>query len=66
MSNYGNVKDTTMHQPITGPGMAFRKACSTCNQHKEIRGGSLFGRLRLWRCAACTATAKEAKANEHP
>lgn len=66
MSAYGNVKDTTMQQPGASPGMVFRKACSTCNQHKEIRGGSLYSRLRLWRCAACTTTAKEAKPHEHP
>lgn len=59
MTIYNNVKDTTMRQPATGPGMAFRKACSACNQHKKIRGGSIFGRLRLWRCAACTEAAKK-------
>jgi hypothetical protein len=59
MSIYTNVKDTTMQQPAHGPGMAYRKACSACNQHKEIRGGSLYTRLKLWRCAACTEAAKK-------
>lgn len=59
MSIYNNVKDTTMRQPANGPGMAFRKACSACNQRKEIRGGSIYSRLRLWRCAACTEAAKK-------
>lgn len=58
MSIYNNVKDTTMRQPAHGPGMAFRKACSACGQHKEIRGGSIFSKLRLWRCAACTEKAR--------
>ena len=57
MSTYGNVKDTTMNQKGASPGMAFRKACSACGQHKEIRGGSIYSRLRLWRCAACTEKA---------
>lgn len=55
---YNNVKDVTMTHRSTGVGMAFRKACSACGQHKEVRGGSLFTRLRLWRCAACTQKAR--------
>lgn len=66
MTIYSDFKDVSMHQLGASPGMAFRKACFACNQHREIRGGSLFGKLRLWRCAACTATAKEAQGNEHP
>lgn len=58
MSIYSNVKDTTMRQPAASPGMAYRKSCSACGQHKEIRGGSIFSKLRLWRCAACTEKAR--------
>ena len=54
MTIYSNVKDTTMRQPAGSSGLAFRKSCSACGQHKEIRGGSIFSKLRLWRCAACT------------
>jgi hypothetical protein len=54
MTIYSNVKDTTMRQPAGSPGLAFRKSCSACGQHKNIAGGSLFSKLRLWRCAACT------------
>lgn len=55
---YSNVRDYTMNQPVSGPGVAYRKSCSVCNQHKEIRGGSIFSKLRLWRCAACTEKAR--------
>ena len=58
MSIYSSTKDVSMRQPAHGPGMAYRKACSACNQHKEILGGSLYSRLKLWRCAACTNAAK--------
>lgn len=58
MTIYGNVKDVTMHQKGASPGVAFRKSCSACGQHKEIRGGSIFSRLRLWRCADCTEKAR--------
>lgn len=58
MSIYGDVKDVTMNQPAASSGLAFRKACFACNQRKEIRGGSLFTKLRLWRCAACTDKAR--------
>jgi hypothetical protein len=58
MTRYSNVKDVTMHQKGASPGMAFRKACSSCGQHKEIRGGSVYSRLRLWRCADCTQKAR--------
>jgi hypothetical protein len=37
MTIYSNVKDTTMSQPASSPGLAFRKSCSACGQHKEIR-----------------------------
>lgn len=58
MSIYSDVKDTTMRQPAGSPGLAFRKSCSACGQHKEIRGGSIFSKLRLWRCASCTEKAR--------
>lgn len=54
MSIYANVRDYTMQQPGSSPGVTCRKACSVCNQHRELRGGSLFSKLRLWRCASCT------------
>lgn len=57
---YSNVRDYTMNQPAGSPGVAYRKSCSACGQHKEIRGGSLFSKLRLWRCAACTEKARSA------
>jgi hypothetical protein len=58
MTIYSNVKDTTMNQKSTGPGMAFRKRCSTCDQPREIKGGSVYSRLKLWRCASCTEKAR--------
>jgi len=58
VSNHSNVRDYTMNQRGSGPGMAFRKNCSACNQKKEIRGGSLYTRLKLWRCADCTQKAR--------
>jgi hypothetical protein len=58
VKTYSNVKDLTLTHRSTGTGMAFRKACSACGQHKEIRGGSVFTRLKLWRCAACTEKAR--------
>jgi len=58
MKNYSNVKDVSMSTRGSGPGMAFRKKCSACDQPKEIRGGSLFTRLKLWRCAECTQKAR--------
>lgn len=58
MSIYSNVKDVTMDRRQPSPGVAFRKCCSACGQHKEIRGGSIFGKLRLWRCATCTEKAR--------
>ena len=57
---YSNVRDYTMNQPGASPGVAYRKSCSACGQHKEIRGGSIFSKLRLWRCADCTQKARAA------
>jgi hypothetical protein len=58
MTIYSNVKDTTMAQKSIGPGMSFRKKCSSCQQAREIRGGSVYSRLKLWRCASCTEKAR--------
>ena len=49
MKPYSDVKDVTMTHRSTGPGMAFRKKCSVCDQPREILGGSLYTRLKLWR-----------------
>jgi hypothetical protein len=60
VKNYSDVKDVTMNHRSTGPGMAFRKKCSVCDQPREILGGSLYTRLKLWRCADCTQKARAA------
>ena len=59
MNKYSNVRDYTMNQKGPISGMAYRKRCSACNQPREMRGGSLFSKLRLWRCVDCTQKAKE-------
>lgn len=41
----------------------FKKSCFACGLHKEPLGGSLYGKLKLWRCATCTQKAKE-KSND--
>lgn len=58
MSIYSNVKDTTMYRQGASPGVLYRKACSACGQRKELLGGSIYSKLRLWRCAACTQKAR--------
>jgi hypothetical protein len=60
MSIYSNVRDHTMQHRGASPGVAYRKSCSACGQHKNIAGGSLFSKLRLWRCADCTQKARAA------
>ncbi len=58
MKPYSDVKDVTMNQRGSGPGTVFRKKCSVCDQPREILGGSLYTRLKLWRCAECTQKAR--------
>lgn len=59
MRIYGKVTDETMKQREFGTGVAFRKSCSACGQHREMRGGSIYSKLRLWRCATCTEKARD-------
>lgn len=56
---YSNVRDYTMQQRGPSPGTVYRRSCLVCGQHRAILGGSIFGKLRLWRCAECARRAKE-------
>lgn len=55
---YIGVKDQTMEVRGAGHGVLYRKRCWVCSQHRSLVGGSLFTRLRLWRCAECTTQAR--------
>jgi hypothetical protein len=54
MKNYNLGKDRTAIQRFAAAGVPYRKTCSACHRHCEIRGGSVRGKLRLWRCMQCT------------
>lgn len=49
-------KDRTATQRFASCGVPYRKTCTRCGQYREISGGSMRGKLRLWRCRDCTQT----------
>jgi hypothetical protein len=58
MKNHNISKDRTAIQRFAASGMPYRKTCSSCQRHCGIRGGSVRGKLRLWRCQQCTQAAR--------
>ena len=61
LSDYDGSSRVNRHFISTNIAGVALRSCIGCGKHRHPAGGRVFGRLRLWHCAACIAAKEQPK-----